>query len=624
MDIGDEILITAKKIDILRQDIPHVKSIIKVEEIQRYGSSEISDILKPLPAIRIEGNDLDGRNIQIRGSNSDEVNVYLDGILINAISFDNVADLSIIPVENIERLEVVKGGNLAFLGNGAFGGILNITTQQKPKKSFSVKGKVGSFETQHLMGSFNIPLTKYLLINYFGQLSRFSPEIEYFPSERYSTKSKNDQILTSKQNHHMSLNYFIKNGRFNGRFIGYFFDYNKPNWESSYNNYLFAVTYSGDILSLKNFELQVNHLYSNDVVKRKPSGNAQYTSSYNSNRLNLKIFKKFPIKKGEMKILTEYFHNDLKSDTKVKDINWKNNLYHAFIYDNRLAIAGIFSFKDCLEDLPILSWETFIGLRSDFLASGDNDLTNMIGAQLNYTMDRCHLSPYVNYGKNIKYLTLLEQTYTRDLFDVEQRDTTNARLEPEYSSLIEGGLTIKYFPVNRLYNNLEFSWGLFSRTVYNSLIKRPFDDLIAKVQQGRNKTFGVETSIKLNDLFRYFKLSAAFIYLDIENQLLYAYKPDKNASIKLGYISHFGLYFSTTYFYEGQSLAWYYDFDNEVQTETIEPYEDMDVSIGFRRRFFNTLEFDFQVSGYNIFDNSGFKYYYLKKRCLQASLAIKY
>jgi outer membrane receptor protein involved in Fe transport len=624
LELGDEIIIMADKINLLSRDIPHAKTTIHAEEIQIYGSSEISDILKPVPSIRIEGNDLDGRGIQIRGSNADEVNVYLDGILINDIGIDNSADLSLIPVENIQKLELVKGGNLALLGNGAFGGILNITTHQEAKERYYFEGKYGSFDTNYLLGNMNVPLGNHFILSYFGQLNRFAPEIEYFPSEQYSVKSRNNNISTTKQNHHLNLNYFHKNGRFTSKLIGYHLDYKKPNWKSTLHNYFIAASYSGRIFSISDFEIQLNNSFSENTVERIPTGSAQYISDYHSNRLNVKVTKKFSISAGELQVLSEYFHNDLKSDAHVRDVNWENRLYHAYNYDNRLALAGVFSYTDRTPDLENLSWETFLGLRGDFLANGDRDINNMMGFKINYFSEGARITPYFSIGKNVKYPSLIQQTYARELAIISGQDSTIAFLEPEYNRSIDGGIAFRYFPEHAFYDHLDVSIGLFSRTVYNALLERPFEDIIAHVQLGTNRTRGLDASITWNRLLSYFTLTGSYMHLDIENPLLYAYKPDRTASLNLQFASLSGFYFTTTYFYEGKSVAWYYDFDAVLQTENIEPFNDMDLSVGYKWHSFNSLELSVQLAAYNLFDNSGFRYFHLKKRFLQASFSVKY
>ena len=144
LQIDKAITVFADKIDLARKELPHATFSVDVEKIERYGTSEISDLFKADPTVRIEGNDLDGRRIQIRGSDPDEVNVYIDGILINNIGFENAADLSVISTDNIEKLEILKGSNLILLGSGAFGGVVNITTRRSLEQKYGLRFKYGS------------------------------------------------------------------------------------------------------------------------------------------------------------------------------------------------------------------------------------------------------------------------------------------------------------------------------------------------------------------------------------------------------------------------------------------------------------------------------------------------
>ncbi len=623
LDLGDEIVVSAEQKGLLQQDIPMAKNTIQAKEIRQYGSNEIADILKPLPSIRIEGNDLDGRKIEIRGSDADEVNVYVDGVLINNMRFDNAADLSIVPVEDIQSVEVVRGGNSTLLGSGAFGGVVNITTKQDMKARYSVTGKLGSFNSHYVLADMNIPVSKKFVINYFGQFNEFSPQIEYFPGERFTAKTTNDNITSSKNNHSLGLNYFTETGQFTGHFIGYFFKYAKPDWNSDYQNLLFSGGYRGNILGAKDFEINVSQLHGNDNVYREPVGSARYVSTYGSNRLNLRVAKKFQYSGGDVQLLTEYYHDDLLTESKIKDTGWETALYHAYLYDNRVSFAGVASFNDYLKSRPNLSWKTYIGLRGDFQASGNRDATHTLGAQLNYELERWQISPYFNYGKNVKYPTLQENAFIQDLTDASHTDTTGQRLKPEYSNSSELGLHLKYYPPRTPIQSMDFSLSLFSRTIYNKLLTRPFDDLIAHVQIGRSNTRGIESSFKINNIFRQFTFGASYIKLKISDPLLYAYKPDENFSTNLNWSTKWGIYFNTTFFYEGKSVAWYYDANNNIQTETISPFNDMDISLGFSISM-RDIKTEIQFSGYNILDNSGFKYYYLKKRYLQVSLRFRY
>jgi hypothetical protein len=264
-----------------------------------------------------------------------------------------------------------------------------------------------------------------------------------------------------------------------------------------------------------------------------------------------------------------------------------------------------------------------VGGRSDILANGDNFLTNMIGIKFDFQLEKWNLSPFINYGQNVKHLTLLESAYLRDVTNVNQSDSVLNRLEAEYSTSGDFGAHLIYDPQSTFYKSMEIDVSFFSRTVYNKLLRRPFDNLIAQVPSGRNETKGFEGSIKFNDLLNSFTVSANYMTLDLQNPLPNAFKPEEKVSLNLNFNSRFGLFFYTTFFYEGKSIAWYFDENSEIQTEKFNPFSDMDLSIGFKFPIYNT-EVKLHASAYNIFDNSGYRFYYLKKRHLQFSLSFNY
>ena len=623
IDSKENVVVYGERINISKYDIPQTSKVMEIEEISRSGSSEITDLLKPLPSINIEGNDLDGKTIQIRGSDADEVNVYIDGILINHLQFNDAADLSLIPVESIERLEVISGGNSTLLGSGAFGGVINITTQQSTKTEIYLKGSMGSYKSRYLTSHIGLPITNKIILNYFGQLSSFSPEIEFFPGEQYTNKTTNNNIETSKQNHHVSLSYFTRKGQLSARFLSYFYDYSKPSWESEYNNYLSALTYQGSIMGIKNLDININHFYSDDKILRGPLTTNTYRSTYQSSRFNAKIAKRFTYQTTDLQFLAEYFHDELDNKSNVIYPEFESTLYSASIYDNRLSFAAVLNLNDQPKQNSNLNYQFYVGGRSDILANGDNFLTNMIGIKFTYQLEKWNISPFINYGQNVKHPTLLESAYLRDITDVTQSDSVLNRLEAEYSTSGDFGVHLSYDPQSTLYKNMEIEASFFSRTVYNKILRRPFDNLIAQVPTGRNETRGIEGSVKLNDLMSTITISASYLTLSLDNPLPNAFKPEEKASLNLNFNSRFGLFLYSTFFYEGKSTAWYLNENNEIQTEGFNPFSDMDLSVGFKLPI-NKTEVKLQVSANNIFDNSGYRYYYLKKRHLQFSLSFDY
>ena len=92
---------------------------------------------------------------------------------------------------------------------------------------------------------------------------------------------------------------------------------------------------------------------------------------------------------------------------------------------------------------------------------------------------------------------------------------------------------------------------------------------------------------------------------------------------QIDYFPMYGLYFRAVYFYEGKSTAWYYDVNDQFQTEQVPNFYDFDVLIGYKLQMAGMI-FNLQLAGYNILDKSGYRYYALKKRFVQGSLTIRF
>jgi outer membrane cobalamin receptor len=84
--------------------------------------------------------------VSIRGSTADGVKVLLDGLPLNTAAGGGV-DLSSIPSQWIDRIEVVRGAEGAYYGSGALGGVVNVITRPAAAGAWSASATFGSFLT---------------------------------------------------------------------------------------------------------------------------------------------------------------------------------------------------------------------------------------------------------------------------------------------------------------------------------------------------------------------------------------------------------------------------------------------------------------------------------------------
>lgn len=109
--------------------------VITAKDILNSGAQDVATAITSLSPVNISNYGGLGaqKNIRMRGSSAAQVLVLVDGRPINSPR-DGTADLSVIPVENIDRIELVHGPSSSLYGAGAMGGTLNIITKGPPKE----------------------------------------------------------------------------------------------------------------------------------------------------------------------------------------------------------------------------------------------------------------------------------------------------------------------------------------------------------------------------------------------------------------------------------------------------------------------------------------------------------
>ncbi|MGK7929782.1 MAG: TonB-dependent receptor [Spirulina sp.] len=154
--------------------------VIDREQIEQQGARTVREALRFLPGILGDGTtgtEVNGLSGQfIRGSNTSQVLILLDGRPINALGFGGF-DLSEITSDIIERVEVLPGGGSTLYGSDAIGGIINIITR-RPSEDFS--GEIGVQVGSYGYNEQNLELSDSLGdFGYFINYNRIAAENNY-------------------------------------------------------------------------------------------------------------------------------------------------------------------------------------------------------------------------------------------------------------------------------------------------------------------------------------------------------------------------------------------------------------------------------------------------------------
>ncbi|KLI98013.1 TonB-dependent receptor [Luteimonas sp. FCS-9] len=128
----DAIVVTATATETSLADAPASISVISRDDLLQRPVLDLADALRGTPGVTFDGIGMGRRGIRIRGMDSEYTLVLVDGQRVNAAS-DAIAhadfDLAWIPVEAIERIEVVRGPMSSLYGSEALGGVVNIITR---------------------------------------------------------------------------------------------------------------------------------------------------------------------------------------------------------------------------------------------------------------------------------------------------------------------------------------------------------------------------------------------------------------------------------------------------------------------------------------------------------------
>jgi len=132
---------------------PSVASVITAEEIQAMGATTLDEALESVPGLHV-GRSANRLNAiySMRGIHTKEnpqVLVLINGFRISSLFTGGRAPTFRLPVENIARIEVIRGPGSALYGADAFSGVINIIT----KSMYDIDGldtgvRVGSFDSR--------------------------------------------------------------------------------------------------------------------------------------------------------------------------------------------------------------------------------------------------------------------------------------------------------------------------------------------------------------------------------------------------------------------------------------------------------------------------------------------
>ena len=149
-----DVIVTANKIEQKQNTTGKVVTIISAEQIQANAGRSLAQVLTEQASLYLPGalsNAGSVPSIFMRGASSGRTLVLIDGVPVGDPSMiSNEFDLNLVPLDQVERIEILKGAQSTIYGSDAIGGVINIITKSKLKKSWSGSYALGTYGTQKL------------------------------------------------------------------------------------------------------------------------------------------------------------------------------------------------------------------------------------------------------------------------------------------------------------------------------------------------------------------------------------------------------------------------------------------------------------------------------------------
>jgi len=210
-----EVTVSALRQDMVQKNVSLPLSVVTKMQLEKNAGITTSDILKNEPGIALARDGIWSTSVNIRGLTEQRILILVDGNRIETAT-DLTAGMAMIDMNDIERVEVIKGAAASLYGTGAMGGVVNIITGNGYyNNDFYVKGSLaGAYMTVNNMNSENLTLnlgdsTWYFYAGgtYRKALNTMTPEGELLNSQFSDNNISIKAGVRIFRNHELKLNY---------------------------------------------------------------------------------------------------------------------------------------------------------------------------------------------------------------------------------------------------------------------------------------------------------------------------------------------------------------------------------------------------------------------------------
>lgn len=478
----------AKRKAAIAKDLPQTVSIIQAEEFELRAFVDAGDLLSTDQSIQVEESLSGRKTISIRGGNADDVLVLYNGFRLNR-PYDNVFDLSLVDMQNVEQVEIVKGGHSVLYGPDAFSGVVNIVPKNTKDKNLRFSQQFGSYDSGFWNVNGQVQLgDTFLSVNQKkGSYKRIFEELE----------EESNGLLTSLTHNAVDMNKVIDGNKINGS-LEFNFTHDKQTFDNTRDlntikstNKLLGVQYSGVLSFLGEVDIAyANHNLSEDQGLSNTTSMISRNLDHDAQKLDARKYIDLGIIEWMFGAQLEKSKLKFWDNRNLANIN-QVGLVGANLNRNKFGFATVLKIHSkgdkaghWLTDLDVSFRQDRVGdhksnlnFRADhnqedddlsFLDFGENKWENNIFKISTIASKRLPgrtIAYWVTTGNNIKFPTLQQQISLTDAPNSGQRS-----LNPEKMKSLEIGINFLSQPKDLSnINAIEFQGSFFRNDYINKM-----------------------------------------------------------------------------------------------------------------------------------------------------------
>src|SRR5690606_23129342 len=143
----DSVVVASSRIDLPFKENSRTISVITSKDIKESAATNVADLLQQVAGVDIRRRGASGMqaDLYIRGGGFDQTLLLIDGIKVEDAQTGHHTMNMALPIDVIERIEIIKGPAARVFGQNAFTGAINIVTKSALENTVSIGAQAGSY-----------------------------------------------------------------------------------------------------------------------------------------------------------------------------------------------------------------------------------------------------------------------------------------------------------------------------------------------------------------------------------------------------------------------------------------------------------------------------------------------